>query len=362
VADPILLLEIAIAASTTLLPSLAAYWHYKRTRKQIEQQPDPEPPEPEMTEEEQAEWEEHRRLLEEQRQRQIEEERRKQEEAARRRNQRMNNVIEQVTQTIQFASRRVYVGRAKTGERFIGTRTEESPYPADGVDVRPIQSLGELPNLLPSEFAFDDDMIDARIASGQALVQTHTKNVPIMQAVYNPVYEDRIRIVYVLLDISPSMYQARYGGAWRPPVWKGITVRLLDKAVEFQAPFYLRQFDQHVRRKLRTVVTPEEATKIKNLVLSLEGGDGTDISKAIFKALADFSKWDYDQADIMIVTDGQDDGMETDKLRAALEEAGIKLHAIMLGVDNETLRQVCDVYQIIEPNLTVHSPVRRGSN
>jgi len=267
--------------------------------------------------------------------------------------------VSELTQNIRFSSRRVYVGERKTGERFLGIKTEESMFPADGMEPRPMSTPAEMANLLPSELVFDDDILDARMASGEALVSAHVQKTAMVEPIYEPVYEERVRIVYVLLDVSPSMFDPRYDGQWRPPVWKRVTASLLDRALETQAPFYLRQFDQHVRRKLRHAVTDEDGEALRKLIMGIESGDGTAIQRAVVKAIEDFSAWEYDQADIMMVSDGQDEEINVPDLRAALDEAGIKLHAIMLGIENETLRGLCDVYQIVDRDLKVHPVFRR---
>lgn len=306
-----------------------------------------------------ARQQEEARLREEEARLRQEELERQREEARRRYSERLHQAVEELTANIKFAHRRVYVGDRKTGERFLGVESEESMFPADGMEPRPISNPSEMVNLLPSELAFDNDILDARVASGEALVSAHVERRTVTEPIYEPVYEERVRIVYVLLDVSPSMFYPQYDGQWRPPVWKLITQQLLMKALEVRAPFYMRQFDQAVRRKLRHALTPDDANQLYKLIDGIGSGDGTNMTRAITKAIEDFSGWEYDEADIMMVTDGEDDELQIEELRAALDQSGIRLHAIMLGVQNEGLRMLCDRYQIVDRDLNVYPATTR---
>ena len=262
-----------------------------------------------------------------------------------------------LTENIQFTHRRVYVGHRKTGEKHLGYRIEEHPYPADNVALRPLRDMSELPQMLPSELALDDDMFDARLATGATMVTIHERHVPVMEDIHEAQYIEKIRIVYVLLDVSPSMFPRH--APWRVPLWKSICLTLLDKAMAVEAPFYLREFHQDVKRTLKTAVNNEQADKLRHRIHNAKEGSGTDIQRALMKAIEDFSGQEYDEADIMIVTDGEDTEIDIDAVRAGLEGAGIRLHAIMLGVSNEHLRACCDVYQIVDENLDTYPVVRR---
>jgi uncharacterized protein with von Willebrand factor type A (vWA) domain len=86
----------------------------------------------------------------------------------------------------------------------------------------------------------------------------------------------------------------------------------------------------------------------------------TDIERAIMTAIAAHQGMEYTEGEIIIVTDGEDNGgINPTRVRKALVANRLKLHAIMLGVNNEKLRQCADVYQVVEQDLTVRSPVKR---
>ena len=89
-------------------------------------------------------------------------------------------------------------------------------------------------------------------------------------------------------------------------------------------------------------------------------GSGTNIARAINQAIRDFEKETYDTADNMIITDGEDHaGLEVESVRAALSAARIRLHATLLGTNNETLRNCADSHVLIDEDLRIASMGRR---
>ena len=97
-------------------------------------------------------------------------------------------------------------------------------------------------------------MLDARLASGEALVRTYMTQTAIMEDVFEPQYEERIKVVYLLLDVSPSMWDE----GWRVPIWKGVTLRLVEKAFETHAPFLVREFANGTR-DMKRIISPAQA-------------------------------------------------------------------------------------------------------
>jgi hypothetical protein len=267
----------------------------------------------------------------------------------------------ELARNVRFTSRRELVGRQVTGERFLGVVESESPHPADTIDVRPIRDMAELPRMLPAELAGDEDLLTARLASGEALVQIDVETARISEPVYSPVYEDVIHHVYVLLDISPSMYPQQDvagwtkahgtpgdGTGWRLRVSRGVILELLFRARDAGAPFTLRPFDGGVR-PARSARTEREALVLVVDLLSMPQGNATNIPAAIRAAVEDFAADGTEQVDVMIVTDGENtDDIDPAAIRGTLDARGMRLHAVMLGAKNEALRDCCDSYQLVE--------------
>lgn len=292
------------------------------------------------------------------------ERRTREEEGARRRaelERRLMTVVNEVVGHVPITARRVQVGVRKTGERAVGVRTEESPFYADDIDLRPIRDMSELPNLLPEELAQPPELFLARIATGDALVTAHLEHVPVYEDVHEPVWEERRRLIYVLRDRSGSMSGQGDGGQgkWRIPVWRATLAALVRRARREESLFIMRDFTDGIFDAVR-VTTDEEGEKLVRFLYAYLTEGGTNIALAIQTAIADLSKESYDVADIVIVTDGEDQaGLDPAKVRESLKAANTRLYAILLGANNDALRECADVYQILRDDLTLEPPVRR---
>lgn len=336
--------------------------------------PPPPPPESEAEREERLRREaaEKKRKAEEKRRR--EEEKQRKEEAAREEffveqqalwkqirvdDFRIRDTIETLTMNIKFTGRKVLVGRRKTGEKFMGVFEEEVPYPCDEIRVRQIMGFHERHLLLPSELAYPPQIVNSRIASGEALVMVHIKQTPDLRELYEPVYETEIKTLYLLIDVSPSMWDDLPDRKeWRVPLWRGLAMRLIERALASGAPCVVREFSTGCRER-QVIMETAAARLYRKRLWNMPKGNGTDISDAIQTAIRDLQYVEYSTADIMIITDGEDKALSASKIRPLLEAANIKLHAIMLGVENNALRECCDMYQILEPDLTIQPLVKR---
>lgn len=255
-------------------------------------------------------------------------------------------VFAEISANIRLTKERVFVGTRKTGERFLGVLSEESQVPADSVDIRPLRDVNELMSALPSEWAMDEDLFDIRLAQGEMLVQVPVQHIPLMEDVHEPIYKDVVHTVYVLLDISPSMFPGQ-GEAWRMPIWKGLTLKVMFDTIRAEATFTLRPFSDGPHKPHR-VVTEVQSLDLGKGIVNMGVGSGTNILSALQAAVSDFEKMTYDTADILIITDGEDGNELAKPLRGVLDAKRIKLHAVMLGHKNDSLRACCDSYQIVE--------------
>jgi hypothetical protein len=265
-----------------------------------------------------------------------------------------------IASNIRLTRERVFVGMRKTGQRFVGVVESESQVPADSVDIRPIRDMSELVSAMPAEWAMDDDLFDVRLAQGETLVQVPIEHTPLMEDVHEPVYKEVVHTVYVLLDVSPSMFPSQ-GEAWRVPVWKGLTLKVLFDTIQAEATFTLRTFDSRARAPTR-VVSLDQALDLGKKVVSQGEGSGTNILAAVQAAVEDFGQMTYDTADVLIITDGEDETDIATPLRKVLDEKRIRLNAVMLGQKNEALRACCDSYQVLEhgkDGVKVHPAVCR---
>lgn len=323
--DPISLTLIGLSL---VAGAVGALFMRKRTAQQLSEQPEPIPQPPPASHP--HEWVT------------------REEKPERDRGRTAEHIIAAIVSRVSFCAKRVLAGY-DTVQRSLGRQEQEVSYPGDGVRVRPMRDLGELGVLLPYEQLADEDTFLARVATQEALVVAQTAEVEIFEDVDEPRWEERKRILYVLLDVSWSMFPRSGGEArWRPQIWRPLVIALLNHAMKHEAIFLTREFGGSVR-ELRRAAVPEEAGVLRRHFEQVDGDDRTDIPQAISTAIRDFKDEEYDEGEIVIVTDGEDNrGINIDQLCAQLEEAKLKLHAVLLGANNEALRACADRYQVVE--------------
>lgn len=262
--------------------------------------------------------------------------------------------IDMLTHQVPLARSREFVGYRHVRDEAIGRRIEEALHPDAGFIVRPINGFDEMGLLLPEEQCYGDDELLMRIITGEALVEVPVANVPIMRPVHEEVYKDVFSVLYLSLDASSSMNEA-----WRPPIWRGVVRRLLSRAQEVGAISMLRLFTSRVHEMYRATGV-EEYSALQNYVACVQPHGNTSLMAALTAAVEDMTEKEFDHAVIVMVSDGEDQNFDASAIRGVLDEVGIELHVIMLGVENEELRRCADVYQVIEQDLTVHKPRYRS--
>jgi uncharacterized protein with von Willebrand factor type A (vWA) domain len=278
------------------------------------------------------------------------EQRRREIEEQARRTKALPGVVDELVSRVRFLEKRVQIGRIQTGERAIGMVVEESMTPADDIDIRAIGSFSEVGSLLSNELVFGADLLNQRILTGEAMVRTNLEHVTIHEPIYEPVWETRKQVLYVLLDVSGSMYDQ--GGQWKVPIWKAILHGLLNRAVAQEAIYLQREFHDKVTDLFRA----DSAASVgwmRNRIEDPLRGSGTKIEQALFVGISDLVAETYDKADIVIVTDGEDKEIDIAKVRAALAENKIGLHAILIGVENKTLRACSTIAQNVDHKLNL---------
>lgn len=351
-------------AAGTLSGMLVAAW-LMRDVPIDEPIPPPQSPDPAEVAKQQAANEQRKREIEERKhQEQAEHDRQRAEaRAAEERQQqekatRLSILIQALANAVPFTSKVVQVGMKKTGERAVGVHINESPFPADDRDVRPMRDVSELPQMQLAELLGDEDVLLARICEGTALVNVDIQHTPIMEPIHEPVYEERRLLRYLLLDASGSMMEAY--GTWKPPIWRNLVPLCLEIAFREEVATWLREFDT-TTGPLHQTSTQEEVKTLQEYIRNRQTSGGTQIGQAILTAIADLATQKFDQVDMTIITDGEDEGSLADaaEIRAALEGANIRLHAVLLGVKNEALRAIADSYIVVREDYTVEPLYRR---
>ncbi len=188
------------------------------------------------------------------------------------------------------------------------------------------------------------------------MVEVNVEDRTIREEIYEDVWEERERRLIIVLDVSPSVFPGE--NPWMEPVWKGLVLSMVDKTEHAEASIILHKFDGG-DRGWNTATTKGGYTKLRQHVSEITEGSGTDIGSAVRRTMNHLEADTYDQAEIMLVTDGQDfGGINPAEIRRQLETSRIKLHVILLGVTHQSLLACADTYQIVEN--TNDGPVVRG--
>lgn len=331
-----LLYEILIAAGPTAVVAAAGLKRYLRKRKPLQQLPEedtpPEeeaappadPPRPEPTPP--------RKLTD-------------------------DELIVVVTTHVAFSTKQVQVGVREIGREVIGYQVVESDEPEADYEVRPMRSPSERLSLLPGESTKPPAVALLRMLTGDALVMQPLRTDPITKPITEPVMQTLRRAVYVLLDVSGSMVQTR----WRMRIGKCVALGLSRRCRQEESTFLFRPFCQQPL-PLHEVRDDTQQADFETFLRGLSADGGTAIGPAIAQAIEDCAEQHFDSCDIMIVTDGEDDELNVRALRAQLTAHGIRLHAILLDVNNAALQRIADVCQRIPQEGVVNAPIIRADS
>ncbi len=259
-------------------------------------------------------------------------------------------MIEAITTNMTFTTKRVLVGHRVVGDVLVEHRLLESTTPSDEYEVRGIHHPGEFAQLLPSERTKPPEMALLRLLSGEAQIAQHFEHVAIYDPIYEPIYSELKLAVYVLMDNSPSMYKddnaPRGEKNWRIVVAKGVVLALLERCLQEDSVFLFRWFSASIS-KLYRVQTRAEADAFINYLTRLTESSDTDITRGIRRAINDCEAEELDQARIMIITDGEDNRLNSSEICARLVETNATLHSVLIDVHNQSLQDCSNEYQVI---------------
>ncbi len=178
-----------------------------------------------------------------------------------------------------------------------------------------------------SMFALPDELFYALLAESRLLL-------------YRKVVESVRGPVYVLMDKSGSMSGTKIDWA------RAVAVALMIKSIKERRGFYARFFDASPHDLLYVKPTPKPKMIIEAMehLANVRAGGGTDITRALVAATTDISRRRVKQGtDIVLITDGED-SLSAHVIEELVKGVKARLHTVMIGGDNETLRQVSDSY------------------
>lgn len=211
-------------------------------------------------------------------------------------------------------------------------------YPTSDIEPVLMTDIGQIAGVIPEQLIQPDVEFYRQLACGELMV---------MQS-----YENQLEIplLYCLLDGSGSMDRMMGNGSPRHIWARGVMLKLLMKAVQGQARYYLRYFTDSVSR-LYTATDAGGAEEVMLELLSHWTKDGgTRIAIAIrcaVKDILDNRTKETTRAEVLLLSDGEDERLSESDLEL-LEENSIKLHVIMIGsASNSLLQKYATTYRRI---------------
>lgn len=247
--------------------------------------------------------------------------------------------IGNIVDLIDKVSRRVsdrqleifYVARKKEiTERYRRDEVLKSvPYPEDEMNIKNIDNPLELLKLVPTQYAYDDDIFMQKLVKKELLVKDYEARRLKKQA------------LYLLIDVSGSMNGMKNIYAC------GVSLAFVRQAIDEGSTYFLRFFDDDPH-KLNTVESKEDAEKMASILVKQPfSGGGTSIQTAVLQAVKDItdSPEQFEKAEIMIISDGEDTvRIDKDDLK------GIKLHSTIINGRNDGLKNLSDTYLELNSN------------
>lgn len=219
-------------------------------------------------------------------------------------------------------------------------RTSLEEVRAGGIyrDLAPMRSLDQLPSMSPEDMTLPPSVRKMRFATGQ------------MRRVRNFNLKSVVKLLYILRDRSGSMTEEMRDQLSKDIWARGVVLKYAMRAQEGKTRFYYRDFDEYVKdlQKVLTVGDVKDFIRYLRTHPAPENA-GTDILNAIIKSVADIlgAKEEHiSSAEIVLISDGADNSVsDPDVVRKALK--GIKLHVIMIGAENLSLKEVATTYIVV---------------
>jgi hypothetical protein len=247
---------------------------------------------------------------------------------------RKNDEVKAIAGRIKFSTGPVVTAHVKVGDRL-----EAVDFPADHVDIRPMQSVtsDEMRRLLPSAVAMDEDVFFGRLATHDLPVIEHQARVD----VFRDVVEEPRNILVVLQDVSGSMrdfnridWAATLGG------------HLIDRALVGKAEVALLPFANVIHDWIRAQTVDELTQLKKDLARYLRADGGTDIAAALSAGFMFVSDPTFTERKLILVTDGTE-SVDVQSVRATLKNLRAQLYVVCIGKENDSLKAAADEYHLL---------------
>ncbi len=237
--------------------------------------------------------------------------------------------FEDILEEMLYLSRKTDI--AKILEKLSGVKLpnyiarKTSRYPKGWIEG--VELGGDPERIHHSQLALPDELFYLLLAESRLLL-------------YRRVFPLEEGPLYVLLDKSGSMQGAKIDWA------RAVTLALYQRAVREGRRFYARFFDALPHDLQESPPYPEarHVLRLLEYLGTVKAGGGTDITRALATAVSDIeSGRSREVADIVLITDGEDK-LSVNVLRGIIRRIPVRLHTVMIGGDNPSLRRVSESY------------------
>jgi uncharacterized protein with von Willebrand factor type A (vWA) domain len=223
---------------------------------------------------------------------------------------------------------------------------KEVRYPTSDIEPVRLSDYGDLALALPEQLLQPRSALISSLVNGDLTRMANYES------------ELGIKLMYLLVDISPSMEFGMANGLPRHLWSRGIVVSLLQQARRGEAEFFYRSFGNDVTQLVR-VKTPAQAEALMAKIFEgFAPSGGTDIANALECAIKDIrtQATGVKLSEILLITDAMDSTIEIDHMRRLLG-TDIRLHVVVLGKydsrdgntsESRELRQIAATYRKIE--------------
>lgn len=210
---------------------------------------------------------------------------------------------------------------------------ERTPVPTNDIRPQNLDDMSNIGNLTLDSLAQTEEDFYTRLATG---------DLQVLES-YEKVVKRGLKAM--VLDVSNSMDSPMQSGVNKSVMARGATYKLISNSDAAKTDFMLRFFDGDTHPLLRASTEDQRLKLMQSVRNNGFSGGGTNIVGAITQMAKDIRRLpDIDEADITLITDGQDDNCNSaEELRSILGPK-IKLHVIAIGQENPVLREVAATY------------------
>ncbi|MDD5032945.1 MAG: hypothetical protein PHC85_02440 [Candidatus Pacebacteria bacterium] len=255
-----------------------------------------------------------------------EEERRKNVERLNR-EQRRNELLERIVRETEFSLGETEVLSDSTDPEAV---SRPSIVPTGFIDIRPVQSMEEIRNILPVQQLMDDESFYASLAAHQLLV---------LQPMEFTVKAKKVLVL--LVDRSDSMKEL--GRVF----WAiALVEKMADKCLDAGACLILKVFTEFIE-SVAKAETPEQFAELKRQLPHLLSPDGgTNIQVALKSAIGELSSSKISEKKILLATDG-DCPIDENDLLLSLKENNISLRTVCISGEHAGLMRISEFYDVL---------------